>query len=149
MNDWIVIPKWHTFQHYGVHRRPPWIKNYTALLHKDEYLELPLSTRGLLHGIWLAYADTNGRLRVSDVPHYCRGRARDGHLKALSHAGLIDFRASKPLNLDLIEQDCVEPPLKPRTRPKPSPLPPEVEKRPLDKEEIERIKAWAASNGIR
>jgi len=99
--SWIVVPNWERFQHYGLSRRPPWIKNYTTLLHKDEYLDLPLAARGLLHGIWLAYADRQGRLRTSEVPGILLGRARDAHLTSLNDAGLIDFRASKPLLLNL------------------------------------------------
>lgn len=107
MKGWITVPNWDRFQHYGQNRRPLWIKNYTTLLHKDEYLDLPLAARGLLHGIWLAYADTQGRLRIEDVPAYCHGRARDAHMTSLNHAGLIDFRASKPLFLELNPKDIV------------------------------------------
>ena len=96
---WIVIPNWRRFQHYGAARRPTWIKNYTELLHKDEYLDLPMSARGLLHGIWLAYADRDGRLRSADLPAILLGRARDAHLASLNHAGLVEFSASRPLSL--------------------------------------------------
>jgi hypothetical protein len=99
--SWIVIPKWTQFQHYGLYRRPGWIKNYTYLLHKDEYLDQPLAARGLLHGIWLAYADRDGRLRRDDLPATLLARARGAHLDSLNHAGLIDFSASKPLPLSL------------------------------------------------
>jgi hypothetical protein len=101
---WIVVPNWDRFQHYGLYRRPAWIKNYTALLRKDEYLDLPLAARGLLHGIWLAYADRDGRLRKDDLPAALLARARGAHLTSLSHAGLIDFSASRPLSLSLKEE---------------------------------------------
>lgn len=117
--DWIVVPNWERFQHYGLYRRPLWIKNYTELLRKDEYLDQPLAARGLLHGIWLAYADRDGRLRRSDLPATLLGRARDAHLASLNQAGLIEFRASKPLSLSLSKQNSVEPP--PRRPPPPLP----------------------------
>jgi hypothetical protein len=104
MSDWITIPNWDQFQHYN-YRRPLWIKNYTSLLRKDEYLDLPLAARGLLHGIWLAYADREGRLRRADLPATLLGRARDAHLASLNHAGLIAFCASRPLSLSLKEED--------------------------------------------
>jgi hypothetical protein len=104
---WITVPNWQRFQHYGLARRPVWIKNHLALLHKDEYLDLPLAARGLLHGIWLSYADRDGRLRESDLPSILLGRARDAHLSSLSHAGLIEFSASRPLSLHLEEAEAV------------------------------------------
>lgn len=105
-NRWIVVPNWGRFQHYGMARRPPWIKNYTALLHDDEYLDLPLSARGLLHGIWLAYADRKGRIRAGrDMRDTLQLRGRLDHdllhIASLSHAGFIELSASRPLDLDL------------------------------------------------
>lgn len=98
---WITIPNWERFQHYGQARRPIWIKNYTALLHKDEYVDLSYGQRGLLHGIWLAYAELRGRLAVERLTAELRQRARKDSLDALNHAGFIDVVASKPLLLDL------------------------------------------------
>lgn len=100
-NRWIVVPQWGRFQHYGRTRRPIWIKNYNALLHKDDYIDLTLGLRGLLHGLWLAYADSEGRLRRRDLAATLHARARDVHLEALQQAGFIEFSASKPLPLDL------------------------------------------------
>jgi hypothetical protein len=101
--SWIIPANWERFQHYGYYRRPPWIKNYTALLHKDEYLELPIAARGLLHGIWLAYADRDGLLRTEDVRAALGLRYRldalTRQLDLLEQAGLIVISASKPLNL--------------------------------------------------
>jgi hypothetical protein len=100
-DEWIVIPNWQRFQHYKT-RNPPWIKNYRELLHKDEYLDLPLAARGLLHGLWLAYAEWDGRLRVSDLGT-AMGHLRDTHgtLGRLNDAGLLDVVASRPLSLSL------------------------------------------------
>ena len=99
---WITIPNWDEFQHYR-DRRPYWIKNYTALLHKDEYTDLHVITRGLLHWIWLAYADQDGRLRTNDaldvLPMRMRRDYKVRHLIALRQAGFIEFSASKPVSL--------------------------------------------------
>jgi hypothetical protein len=91
---WIVVPNWDKFQHYK-DRDPPWIKLYRDLLHKDEWLDLPLAARGLLTGIWLAYAEWNGRLRVSDL-RTVMGHTRDTHgtLQRLVDAGFVEVRAS-------------------------------------------------------
>src|SRR5262245_751608 len=56
---WIVIPDWDEFQHYK-DRAPLWIKTYTRLLHDDAYLDLDIAARGILHGLWLLYADLDG-----------------------------------------------------------------------------------------
>lgn len=106
MTDYIEIPNWAGeddaragFQHYK-HRDPKWIKNYTRLLAKDEYLALTLRQRGLLHGIWLAYASAGRKLGSSPVQlRRALGsetvRARD--IEALNHAGFIHICASEPL----------------------------------------------------
>src|SRR6185436_10586708 len=112
-NDWMIVPNWERFQHYGLARRPLWIKNYITLLHKDDYLDLPFAARGLLHGIWLAYADRDGQLRRSDLASALQGRVIDAHLASLNHAGLILSSASKPLHLSTKEEtppDLVVPP---------------------------------------
>jgi hypothetical protein len=101
---WITIPNWDRFQHYGHYRRPPWIKNYTMLLHKDDYLDLSFAARGLLHGIWLAYADRDGLLRTTDLHPCLHGRVEQPHLESLNHAGLIALSASKPLPLSTKEE---------------------------------------------
>ena len=102
MSRWVVVPNWHRFQHYGMARRPPWIKNYTALLHDDDYLDLTLASRGLLHGIWLAYADRRGHLREGpDLSSTLQAKVLEKTLAPLNHAGLVEFSASKPLDLDL------------------------------------------------
>jgi hypothetical protein len=104
--DYIEIPNWDGtddpkagFQHYK-DRDPKWIKSYTRLLAKDEYLQLTLRQRGLLHGIWLAYASSGRKLGAS--PAQLRRalgsetvRARD--IEALNHAGFIVIRASGSL----------------------------------------------------
>lgn len=106
-SQWIWIPHWHAddehagFQHYK-DRDPVWIKNYRWLLRDDDYLDLTVSQRGLLHGIWLAIASTgNGRLRYSleslKRQLGLRKPFRLAHLDPLIQAGFLDIRASKGL----------------------------------------------------
>lgn len=95
---WIVIPKWDKFQHYH-DRNAPWIKNYTDLVHRDEYLELAPTARALLHGIWLLYELGAGVVRASSVQPALRMRAGGEHWNSLIHAGFIEISASKPLAL--------------------------------------------------
>jgi hypothetical protein len=106
---WIVVPNWSRFQHYRT-REAPWIKVYGALLHKPEYLDLSLTDRGLLHGLWLAYHETDGRLRMRDVVTELRCSPEDSlnihrRMHRLNHAGFIAFLASKPLPLSLCSSD--------------------------------------------
>jgi hypothetical protein len=61
---WIEIANWDRFQHYK-DRNPPWIKNYTELLHNPNYLGLSARHRGILHGLWLLYAASHRKLPAS------------------------------------------------------------------------------------
>ncbi len=96
---WIIIPNWPRFQHYK-ERRPVWIKAYTELLADRAYLKLTLRQRGLLHGLWLAYAASgldlgSSAAQVGRVLGEPTVRTRD--IEALNHAGFITLSASKPL----------------------------------------------------
>jgi hypothetical protein len=95
---WIIVPNWDRFQHYK-DRNPPWIKNYTELLHDDAYLALSFHQRGVLHGIWLAYAAGHRQLigDTSALHRQLGQRVTTATLIALNHAGFIEVRASKPL----------------------------------------------------
>jgi hypothetical protein len=98
---YIVIPNWDGpdgFQHYR-DRDPIWIKNYRALMAKDEYLELSFHVRGILHGLWLEYAASDRQLSDNTVTLSRRlgGRVTRRDLESLNHAGFIHFSASKPL----------------------------------------------------
>jgi len=100
-DEWIAIPRWDEFQHYG-NRDPVWIKNYLRLLRDDNYLELTLSQRGILHGLWMLYAVTDGALKVSVVKRdlvLTRGASKyfRENIEALNQAGFIAIVASKPL----------------------------------------------------
>lgn len=96
---WISVRNWRKFQHYDpAKRQPPWIKNYTELTDDDAYGGLTLRQRGLLHGIWLAYARSRCGLRVARVGLMVGDdtvRIRD--IESLSHAGFLDIVASKTL----------------------------------------------------
>lgn len=94
----IVIAGWDRFQHYK-DRWPPWIKNYTELLADDDYLSLSGHRRSILHGLWLAYAMSHGRL-TDDTASLSRRlslRVTTADLEALNHAGFIHFSASTAL----------------------------------------------------
>ena len=104
---WIIVPNWfgqddpsEGLQHYK-DREPKWIKNYRRLLSKDEYRDLSGHCRGILHGLWLEYASTDGRLRAdsSSLSSRLGLRVNSSHLESLNHAGFIRFSASKPLAL--------------------------------------------------
>jgi hypothetical protein len=93
---WIVVPSWERFQHYS-DRSPPWIKLYTELNSKDEWLRLTDSQRGLLVTVWIEYARSRGVLSANVIPNVTRTKSVRRTLEALNHAGFIEFSASKPL----------------------------------------------------
>ena len=104
---WIWIPHWEAddehpgFQHYK-DRDPIWIKNYRWLLADDDYLDLSLAARGLLHGLWLAVARAgNGRIpaRPTSIARHLGvdGSFKMRQLEPLIQAGFVDLRASRSL----------------------------------------------------
>lgn len=107
-HKWIIVPNWFAskpgaddgLQHYR-DREPKWIKNYRRLLSKDEYRQLSGHCRGILHGLWLEYAMSDGRLRddSSSISSRLGLRVTKQHLELLNHAGFIHFSASEPLAL--------------------------------------------------
>ena len=120
---WIVIPNWKQFQHYA-DRDPRWIKNYRAQLMDDDYRDLSFTQRGLLHGLRLLYAASDGKVLESTVAltQKLGQRVTTRSLEALSDAGLIAFSASKPLAL------CYQTASLEKSREEEPPLPPLVEK---------------------
>lgn len=98
-DGYIWIPKWRQFQHYR-RRRPAWIKSYVGVLSDDDYLELAISYRGVLHGLWLMVAEVGqGRCRaradhVQNQLVLAPGLAQKS-LVSLNHAGFIRIIASK------------------------------------------------------
>ncbi|MFA5053012.1 MAG: hypothetical protein WC565_03070 [Parcubacteria group bacterium] len=97
---WIVIPNWADFQHYR-ERDPLWIKNYRAQLLDDDYLGLSFGQRGLLHGLRLLYAASDGKVRenTAALSRKLGQRVCQKSLQALSDAGLIAITDSTPLAL--------------------------------------------------
>lgn len=99
MSDiWIWIPNWERFQHYK-DRNPPWIKNYVEILSKEDYLDLSSHRRGVLHGIWVAYALSHCRLRgdARSLSSRLRVRVKTTDVQSLNHAGFIELLASSVL----------------------------------------------------
>jgi hypothetical protein len=98
---WIVVCRWDEFQHYK-DRAPTWIKNYVRLVNDDDYLALSPGTRGVLHGLWIMFAEARGVLSESRASHTLVPRAAHAkhwrrHLTSLSDAGFIALVASKPV----------------------------------------------------
>jgi hypothetical protein len=97
---YISVRNWRKFQHYDPEKRtPPWIKNLTELMSSDDYLGLPASARGVLHGIWLEYARSRCEL-PGDTLNLTRRlsvKVSKRTLELLNHAGFIDIVASKTL----------------------------------------------------
>ena len=119
---WIVIVGWETFQHPDAGRSstPPWIKDATAQLSKDEYRDLSGHLRGVLHDLRLEYARSHRQLRDSTVSLYRRlgFRVSRRDLESLNHAGFIEFSASNPASnpasmVASLEKSREEPPLPP------------------------------------
>lgn len=98
--QWIVVPNWDRFQHYS-DRDPVWVKTYTALLHDEDYLRLSGHARSVLHGLWLAYASSNGQLPLDarSISSRLQLRVSSSQLESLIHAGFIEVSASRPLAL--------------------------------------------------
>jgi hypothetical protein len=109
VSGWIVVRNWERFQHYR-DRDPLWIKNYTALLANEDYLRLPAATRGLLHGLWIAYGASNGQLpnNTRSLSSRLRQRVTKRQLELLNHAGFIEVSASKPLALTRSREEETE-----------------------------------------
>jgi hypothetical protein len=100
---WIIIPRWDEFQHRDMARStiPPWIKNLTRLLGDDDYLALSQSQRGILHGLWLLYAQHRRNLSEAQARHKLSTSAAEArrwrdNLEALNHAGFVEVSASRP-----------------------------------------------------
>lgn len=116
---WIIMRNWGKFQHSDVSRTesaPIWIRNYTRLLHSEDYLSLTWQQRGVLHGLWLEYAASDGQLpdNTATISRRLGDRVLRATLDALNHAGYIEFSASKPpklsASLEQIRTDKKNPP---------------------------------------
>jgi len=110
MSDgWIVIPNWDRYQHYA-DRAPAWIKDHASQLDDDEYISLTFAQRGLLSGIRLAYAASDGRLPKNTLRVSSRlgQRVTERQLNALRDAGFIDISASRPVSLTRARERALE-----------------------------------------
>ena len=88
--NYIYITGWDKFQHYKDGRHMTWVKCYTELLNKDEYLELPASDRALLHACWMACGMLgNGRVPADQRLLRARFRLKYVNLERLIHAGFL------------------------------------------------------------
>ncbi len=100
-DEWIWVCRWDGpkgFQHY-TGRDPIWIKNYTRLLSKDEYVGLSFPQRGLLHGIWLEFPRCHRKLpkNTAKLSRRLSGKVLEKSLQALIDAGFIEIIASDVL----------------------------------------------------
>jgi hypothetical protein len=93
----LIVPhNWKQFQHADTIKRghaPRWIKNYTALTSDDDYLALSGHRRAILHGLWLEYAKSGGRLRENTamISSRLNLKVTRRDLEALNQAGFLDF----------------------------------------------------------
>jgi hypothetical protein len=94
----LEIPDWSRFRHY-TSRRQRWIKVQTSLLSDDNYLRLTPHQRGVLQGLWLLCAKTDGRVRVSTsrLGRELGFPINTRTLEALSQAGFVRLSASDAL----------------------------------------------------
>ena len=117
MDGWIVIPNWAKFQAY-TDRNPPWIKLWTELNSRDDWIALTCAQRGLLTTCWIEYARSRGLARLSHVASIAGAGFKHAYFKPLIDAGFIEVVANKP-------QPIVRPKAKPEKRR-------EEKKEPLD-----------------
>lgn len=95
MDGWIVIPNWDKFQAYR-DRNPPWIKLWTELNSRDDWLRLSCAQRGLLCTSWVEYARSKGVARTEHILSLCGPGTRASQLQPLIDAGFIQVVANKP-----------------------------------------------------
>jgi len=102
---YIHIPNWRNYRHYGT-RNVPWIKEHIGQLRDDDYLDLTLRQRGILHGLRLEYACTAWKLRgnsralprglldsTASLSRLLGQRVVSRDVDALGGTGFIEFRA--------------------------------------------------------
>jgi len=108
-SEWIVIPNWDRYQHYN-DRAPKWIKDHLSQFDDDEYIKLTFAERGLLSGLRLAYAASDGRLpkNAASVSQRLRRRVTNRQLNALRDAGFIEVCASRPVSLTRARERALE-----------------------------------------
>ena len=99
--EWIVVRHIRRYLHRDAMRgqgTPPWHPTYAKLLSKDEYLSLNAHCRAILHGLWLLYLTSDGRLRLdtSMLTRRLNLRVFTSHIETLVQAGFLEVSASRP-----------------------------------------------------
>jgi hypothetical protein len=97
---WIIVRNWERFQHYK-DRDPYFIKLYTELQHDHNWLALTGHQRAVLVGIWLEYASARCQLplNTASLTRRLALRVSSATLKALNHAGFIEFSSRAALEI--------------------------------------------------
>jgi hypothetical protein len=97
---WIIVHNWERFQ-YRTDRPMTWIQNHVALTRDPDYLALNGHLRAVLHGVWMEYAGSNGRLPADPLQLSRRLSLciRLEHLRALKDAGFLEFSGARPAPL--------------------------------------------------
>jgi hypothetical protein len=101
---YVEIPNWPSLQHYRS-RRAAWVKLNVSLLRDERYLALGAHERAVLHGIWLVYAQTSGRVvaRPSWLSRQLGFRVFRKTLDVLATAGFVEFRPANSHPASMIE----------------------------------------------
>ena len=101
-DEYVWITRWEEFQHYAPRRDrgPAWIKDHTAQLDDERYLDLTDRQRALLGDIRRVFAMTRGRLSrdTRTISRHRHAQTRDADLVALNHAGFIEFVSREALD---------------------------------------------------
>jgi len=134
--EWIEVVHWRRYQHYK-DRAPTWIKNHTSLLHDPDYLDLTATQRAVLHGLWMIYAVSAGKVpeNTAKLSRELNVRVTKRTLKALNDAGFIRTVASKPLALTRSKNELLRSSSEPARR---SPTESGDERAPENEEEPSR-----------
>lgn len=100
--SWIWIRRWNDFQHYkpNPERGPAWIKNHTAQMHDERYLDLTDRQRSLLHDLRMMFATFRGRLShdLAMISRQRNRQTRHEDVKALVDAGYITILSREGLD---------------------------------------------------
>lgn len=101
---YIHIRNWDAFQHPDITRNRraavPWIKDATAQLSDEDFVELTFADRGVLQSLRLQYAANRGRGindSTASLQRLFGHRVMRTQLERLNEAGFIVFSASKSL----------------------------------------------------
>jgi hypothetical protein len=96
-DQWIWVNKWDEHQSFQVKRgkpwTPPWIKLYPQLLVDYDFTSLPWQSQLLLLKVFMAFAQTRGRLSADtrQLSHHLSQRVTRAQLVSLNDAGWIDI----------------------------------------------------------